>query len=241
MKPFTVYDVPQGSVEWKRLRSGIFTASRADDAFATTKKGDFTAERKNLRAELALARLTGQPKEDGYQSKVMLDGIKREASAIRAYENIHGALVRSCGFVRDNDAPIGCSPDGVIGDFEGLVQAKCPLQATHLATLMALRNAAAMPVTDLIRAHGRLHLGAIAAESLPQIRHELYVPGASWCDYFSYHADFPEKLRAITIRVTREDVDLVRHAHLVKAFLDEVDAEYEQIMEMAGLSVIKGE
>ena len=221
-KPFTVYDVPQGSVEWKRLRSGIFTASRADDAFATTKKGDFTAERKNLRSELALARLTGQPKEDGYQSRAMLDGMKREAAAIRAYENIHGVLVRSCGFVRDNDAPIGCSPDGVIGDFEGLVQAKCPLQATHLATLMALRL-----LTDPSR-----QTPVIPSEYWNQIRHELYVTGAAWCDYFSYHADFPEPLRAVTIRVTRDDVDLTAYAHQVRTFIDEVDAEYATILEL---------
>ena len=221
-KPFTVYDVPQGSVEWKRLRSGIFTASRADDAFATTKKGDFTAERKNLRSELALARLTGQPKEDGYQSRAMLDGMKREAAAIRAYENIHGVLVRSCGFVRDNDAPIGCSPDGVIGDFEGLVQAKCPLQATHLATLMALRL-----LTDPSR-----QTPVIPSEYWNQIRHELYVTGAAWGDYFSYHADFPEPLRAVTIRVTRDDVDLTAYAHQVRTFIDEVDAEYATILEL---------
>ena len=231
-KPFTVYTVPQGSVEWKQLRAGMFTASRADDAFATTKKGDFTAERKNLRSELALARLTGKPKEEGYQSKAMRDGMAREAGAIRAYENIHGVIVRSCGFVRDNDAPIGCSPDGVIGDFEGLVQAKCPLQATHLASLQMMRRSRSEEVVTVRGNLFRTTTLVVPDEYLWQICHELYVTGASWCDYFSYHADFPEPLRAVTIRVTREDVDLAEYAHQVRTFLDEVDAEHALILEL---------
>ena len=231
-KPFTVYTMPQGSAEWKAARAGVFTASRAGEAFATTQKGAFTAKRKDLRTELVLARFTGKPKEDGYQSKAMLDGMKREASALRAYENIHGVIVRTCGFVKDNDVPIGCSPDGVLGDFEGLVQAKCPLQATHLATLVALRRIHDMEITDAMRVDGRLHLGAIDPDYLHQIRHELYVTGASWCDYFSYHADFPEPLRAVTIRVTREDADLATYAWMVQTFLDEVEAESQELARM---------
>lgn len=232
-KPFTVFNMAQGSPEWLAARSGVFTASRADDAFAKTQKGAWTAKRKDYRSELAVARLTGKPKEAKPASFVMKDGLRREAGALRDYENIHGVVVRSCGFVLDNDAPIGCSPDGVIGDFEGLVQVKCPMQATHLATLLAVREAhKAASNPEILTSLETLLVRCIPSEYRHQIAHELFVTGADWCDYFSHHDDFPDKLRAVTIRVSRSDIAPEHHATQVMEFLAEVDAECEQIAEL---------
>ncbi|NBR87829.1 MAG: hypothetical protein EB141_06180 [Verrucomicrobia bacterium] len=223
-KPFSVVNCEQRSDAWRQSRAGVFTASKAHDAFWKTQKGEYRAERRNYRTQLVLERVTGKPTEDGYQSKAMLDGIKREALALRQYENIHGVLVRSVGFVLDNEIPVGCSPDGMIGDFEGLVQAKCPMQATHFATVASHRAA-----QSTIAGEVGLVRGCIAPEYLAQIRHELFVTGAAWCDYFSFHPDFPEPLRSVTIRVTREDAALEQYAQDVRTFLDEVEAECEKI------------
>ena len=223
-KPFTIIDHPQGSDEWKQARCGVFTASRAYDAFRKTAKGDWRAERKDYRTELVLGRLTGKPKPDGYQSKEMLDGSRRESDARNVYDAIHGVTTYSVGFVLDNEAPIGCSPDAVIGDFEGLVQIKCPKAATHLQTLRAFGPKGAGDAHD--------ETTAIPEEYFAQIRHELYVTGAAWCDYFSYDASFPESLRAVTIRVMAEDANLSEYARDVQAFLAEVEAESQQIAEM---------
>lgn len=221
-KPFTVMTMRQGSPEWLQARCGIFTASRAGEVFAKTQKGDWTAKRKDYRTELVLEHTTGKPTPDKFQSRDMLNGIEREARAIRAYENIHGIVTRSVGFVLDNEAPIGCSPDGVIGDFDGLVQAKCPKASTHLETLRVHR-------LWLERDKHGGPMQVLPKEYQDQVRHELYVTGAAWCDYFSYHPDFPLTLQAVTIRVTREDAALEDYARDVRAFLDEVNAECEQI------------
>ena len=216
MKPFTVLSMPQRSPEWLAAKCGIFSASMAHHAFWRTQKGEFRAERKNLKMRLVVEKTTGKPQEEKPKSRAMMDGEIREARSIRAYENIHGVLVRSVGFVLDNEAPIGCSPDGVIGDFEGLVQAKNPLQETHFQTLQAVRE-------------GKSALESVGLEYFTQIRHELYVTGAGWCDFFSHHHDFPERLRSVTIRVTREDANLSEYAKDVEVFMSEVEAECEKI------------
>lgn len=226
-KPFTVIECEQRSDAWRQARLGVFTASRAYDAFRKTVKGEWRAERTYYRTELVLERLTGRSAEDGYQSQAMINGIKREADAIRIYENVHGVMVRSVGFVLDNEIPIGCSPDGVIGDFEGLVQVKSPNPPTHLATLRTLRNA--QRHERIARAEDKLHMAAVAPEYLAQVRHELYVTGALWCDYVSYHPDFPAHLQLVTIRVTAADANVVDYSQDVRVFLQEVEQECEQI------------
>src|SRR3990167_8650327 len=183
-RPFTVIACDQRSPQWLAARWGRLTGSRAADAFRTTKTGAWSAERKNLKMQLVLERLTGQPQErhvGGYQVR---DGIAREPAARFAYECTMGAIVRQCGFVSDTELPIGCSPDGVLEAFEGLVSIKCGIAATHLANLMnviALRKANAA----LARPDG-LPIGesmVFPVDHLFQIRPDLYCPGAAWCDY----------------------------------------------------------
>ena len=225
-RPFTVIDCDQRSDQWKAARIGRLTGSVAAEAFATTQKGAWSADRKNLRTRLVLERLTNQPQErpvGGYQVR---DGIAREPMARYKYECLTGAVVRQCGFVSDNEIPIGCSPDGVLGDFEGLVSIKSPIAATHLATLTVYRQ------QQKAETPGPASL-VVPIEYLHQIRHELYCTGASWCDYISFHPAFPASLQLVIVRVARTDVDLAAYEGLVRDFLAEVDAEYVKVMEMA--------
>lgn len=234
-KPFTVLDCEQRSEAWYAARAGIFTASAAGEAFGKTVKGEWRADRKDLRTRLVLERITGKPQDDKFNDRkprIVKDGEDREPQAIRLYENITGHVVKSCGFVLDNELPIGCSPDGVIGDFEGLIQAKCPKAATHLATIQNVRtlqeSANAIPEKRPMGTH-RIAFLCLPPEYLHQVCHELYVTGAQWCDYLSYHPDFPKTLQLITIRVLASDVDLARHAEEVRVFLSEVEAECDKI------------
>lgn len=225
-KPFTIINCAQRSPEWMAARLGRLTGSKAADAFATTKTGAYTAYRKNLLVQLVLERLTGRSAEKPVTGPQVRDGIAREPFARFHYEQVTGQLVREVGFCADNEAPIGCSPDGVIGDFEGLVSIKCPLAATHLASLTAFR---AIPATDLETVVAKARLSVVPSDYLMQIRHELYVTGASWCDYVSYDASFPVGLQSVIVRVLREDVDLVAYARDVQAFLAEVDADVARV------------
>lgn len=231
-KPFTVIACDQRSPEWMAARLGRLTGSKAADAFSTTKAGAFTAERKNLRTQLVLERLTGKSAErpvSGYQVR---DGIAREPHARFHYECVTGQVVREVGFCADNEIPVGCSPDGVIGDFDGLVSLKSPLAATHLNSLQALRayreglNDLNVELAMLVH---KSHTAIVPSDYLMQIRHELYVTGASWCDYVSYDGSFPVGLQSVTVRVSRADMDLAAYERDVQTFLAEVDAEYVKV------------
>ena len=237
MKPFTVHHCDQKSPEWLAARCGRLTGSRAADAFTKTKTNPkWTADRKNLRTTLTLERLTGQPQErkaGGYQIR---DGETREPHARRFYEVTTGMVVRECGFISDNEIPIGCSPDGYIGDFEGLVSIKCPLAATHLETLTRLHEwtqAQQLPAEQIAAMTLKAHTLIIPEEYRWQIQHELYVTGAAWCDYLSYDASFPEALRSVVVRVLRTDFDWSEYQTLVQEFLAEVDAEVEKVLGLA--------
>ncbi len=235
-RPFTVHDCDQKSEAWLKLRAGVLTGSRAALAFSKTLAGKWRADRKNLAMQLTLERVTGQPQErkaGGYQIR---DGEFREPHARRFYEVSTGMVVRECGFISDNELPIGCSPDGYIGDFEGLVSIKCPLAATHLDSLQKLHEWHAMqalPVDQIAALTMKAHTLIIPEEYRWQIQHEMYVTGATWCDYLSYDASFPVKLRSVVIRVLRTDFDWDAYQSLVQEFLAEVDAEVEKVLGLA--------
>lgn len=218
-RPFTVLDCDQRSEEWKRAKVGVFSASMARHAFWKTYKGDWRSERRHLKMRLALERVSGQSLDDGQSSYAMRDGIRREPRALRLYENIHGVMLRSCGFVLDNDAPVGCSPDGVVGDFEGLVQVKCPKTANHLETLFKSREKTAW--TDIV-----------PEEYHDQLRHELYVTGAAWLDFFSVDEQCPPALSNVCVRVLRGDANLTDYAHQVRDFLTEIEQECDRLQRL---------
>ena len=61
----------------------------------------------------------------------MRRGCAREADGRDAYEAATGEIVQAVGFLRHETLPIGCSPDGIVGDFEGGLEVKCPKFTTH--------------------------------------------------------------------------------------------------------------
>lgn len=200
---FTIIDAPQRSPEWFAARAGRLTASCAKDMLATIKSGE-AAARRDLRVRLVVERLTGLPDENGYINDAMQWGIDHEAAARRAHEALTGEVAREVGFVQHVAHMAGASPDGVVGDFEGLVELKCPKSATHFAYLRG---------------------GTLPAEHVAQITHQLWITSAQWCDFLSFDPRFPDTLQTFLVRVKREDVDIDGYAEKAKAFLAEVDRE----------------
>src|SRR6476620_6796433 len=97
---------------------------------ATIKTGE-AAARRDLRTQLVVERLTGQPQEDSFLNAAMQWGIDHEADAFAAYEAHSGNLVRRTGFLMHTSLMVGCSLDGDVEDFAGIVEIKCPKSATH--------------------------------------------------------------------------------------------------------------
>jgi putative phage-type endonuclease len=201
---FTVIEAEQRSAEWFIARAGLLTGSRAADMLATIKSGE-AAARRDYRMQLVCERLTGQPQEDGFVNAAMQRGIDLEPRAFAAYEALTGAMAVRTGFLLSSLHMAGCSLDGHVENFTGIVEIKCPKSATHLKYWRGP--------------------GKAPDDYIPQITHNLWITGAEWCDFLSFDDRFPEELQTFLVRVMRSDVDIDGYEKKALAFLAEVEAE----------------
>ena len=200
----------QRSDEWRLARAGRFTASRAADAFATTKSGEAAAAR-DYRMQLAVERITGEPQDMDYVSKDMQRGIDLEPYAIQAYEGVTGRLVRRVGFVLLDGAMVGASPDGLVEDGAGVVEIKCPKSTTHT---------------------GYLREGTFPPEYVPQGKHLIRVTGAQWCDFVSFDDRMPVGLQIMIARMTMTPGEVSAYDLRVIKFMESVDNLVDQLIRL---------
>lgn len=215
-RAFTVIDADQRSVEWFAARCGRLTGSAAAAMFAKGRGNDEAAARRDLRIRLAIERLTGVPQDDDYQNADMRRGIELEPEAFGAYEAVAGELLERTGFLSHNTQLIGCSLDGHVGDFDGIVELKAPRSANHVRYWKT---------------------GGVPAEHKWQIIHNLYVSGAQWCDFVSWDPRLPEPLRLFRARVYRSEPEMESYGLMVASFLTEVEKEIEGIRALMPVAV----
>jgi predicted phage-related endonuclease len=212
---FTIVDAPQRSDDWFRARLGRLTGSRACDMVAQIKSGE-AAARRDLRTQLVVERITHQLQENGFVNWDMVRGIELEDEARAAYEAKTGYLVRQTGFLSHDELMAGCSLDGDVDEFTGIVELKAPRSATHLSYW---------------------RLNAIPVTYRPQLLHNLWISGAQWVDFCSYDPRFPEALQLFTARLERNDFEVMAYERTVRAFLDSVDAEYAAVLGLMAAAV----
>ena len=176
---------------------------------ATIKSGE-AAARRDYRMQLVCERLTGQPQEDGFVSSAMQRGIDLEPAALAAYESLTGSVVVRTGFLAHRTHQAGCSLDGSVDDFQGIVEVKCPKSATHLRYL---------------------NEGVLPREYIPQVTHNAWISSAEWVDFLSYDDRFPAELQVFYIRVLAKDLDIAGYEKSALAFLDEVNNSVNAIRE----------
>jgi hypothetical protein len=164
-----------------------------------------------------LEQVTGKPQEPSFVSPAMTTGIEREDAAFAAFESLTGNLAVRTGFLAHNTLMAGCSLDGHMGDFETLLSIKCRQPAGHL---------------DFIKS------GTIPASAMAQIRHELWMTGASSHEYFSWNPDFPPSLQSRFVTVKRADADIPAYEDAALAFLDEVQNEVLTICTLSDLTTV---
>ena len=131
---FTIINCEQRSDEWRAARVGRLTGSRAPHMMAKIKSGE-AAARRNLRVGMALERITNRPYERFFTARVTQTGIETEPQALATYEVRSGDIVERTGFLSLDGVMMGCSLDGHVNNFEGIVEAKCPESATHYGYL----------------------------------------------------------------------------------------------------------
>lgn len=213
---FTVIDAEQRSPDWFTARLGRLTGSRAGDMLATIKTGE-SAARRDLRMQLVCERLTKTLQEDPFINAAMQRGIDLEPAAFAAYEALTGQMALRSGFLAHDTQLAGCSLDGHVGAFAGILEVKCPKSATHLRYLKG---------------------GAVPSDYLPQITHNLWVTGAQWCDFLSFDDRFPVPLQTFLVRVERAAVDLKAYEQKALAFLAEVEVEVTSLATMANIGSV---
>lgn len=204
---FTVIKHEQRSPAWFLARSGRLTGSRACDMLAKIKSGE-AAARRDYRLQLAVERLTGAPQEGGFVNADMQRGIDMEATAFAAYEAATGEMVRRTGFICADDHMIGCSLDGDIENFAGIIELKVPKSTTHISYFKS---------------------GGMPSAYLPQVQHNLWVTGAEWCDFASFDDRLPKALQLFRVRVHAKDLDMAAYEAEAMKFLAEVDAEVKAL------------
>jgi len=208
---FHIVEYEQRSTAWFLARAGRLTGSRAADMLAKIKTGE-AAARRDYRLQLAVERLTGAPQENGFVNADMQRGIDLEATAFSAYEAATGEMVRRTGFICADEHMIGCSLDGDVSSFAGIIELKVPKSTTHI---------------------GYFKSGGIPANHLPQVQHNLWVTGAEWCDFASFDDRLPKPLQLFKVRVYAKDLDMAGYATEAMKFLAEVEAE------VAALTILK--
>jgi putative phage-type endonuclease len=205
---FIIHDAEQRSPEWFHARAGRLTGSRAADMLATIKSGE-AAARRDYRMQLVCERLTGQPQEDGFINAAMQRGIDLEPAAFAAYEALTGSVAVRTGFLAHASHLAGCSLDGHVDGFTGIVEIKCPKSATHLKYWRGKSEA--------------------PSDYLPQITHNLWITGAQWCDFLSYDDRFPAELQTFLVRVKASDLDITAYEAAALRFLAEVETDVNAI------------
>ena len=206
---FSEHSAPQGTPEWLAARIGRLTGSRAVDMLASIKSGE-AAARRDYRYQLATERLTGVPQNGCYVNADMQWGTEQEPFARMAYEVATGNLVRQSGFLAHNAYMAGCSLDGDINDFEGILEIKCPKSATHI---------------------GYLDDDRVPARYLSQITHNLWITCAKWCDFVSFDPRMPDGLQLFIVRHHADNDAMRDYEDMALAFLAETEELTKRLTE----------
>jgi hypothetical protein len=209
---FKIIEADQRSEAWLVARAGRVTGSVAADMVTKIKSGDYSAARRDLRIKLAVEQLTGVSEEtpDECLGKDVKRGIEIEPQIADASQDDQGVIFERTGFLQMDGFMAGCSLDGHVNDFEGIVEFKSPRPATHLAYIEARK---------------------VPAEYVAQITHNMWVTGAKWCDFTSY-ARFPDDLSHLSffrIRVQRDEAVIKAYESEVIRFLAEVKIKAQEL------------
>lgn len=207
---FTIIDCEQRSDQWRAARVGRLTGSRAPHMMARIKSGE-AAARRNLRVGMGLERITQKPYERFFSTRVTQQGVDTEPMALSMYEARSGNIVERTGFLSCGGIMVGCSLDGHVNNFEGVVEAKCPESATH---------------------YGYLKTRVIPEDYRWQCIHNMWVANAQWVDFISYDPSFPTDLQYLCVRLERNESEINTYAECAHRFLAEVVVEVNEIQKL---------
>lgn len=158
----------QRSDEWFDARKGYLTASQFGAWLAKAGK---TAESARATAMCrVLAEAAGYPDPPPFENEDMRWGTAWEPTARKVFEQVTGHEVTEVGFCQSRDGLFGCSPDGLITNYQAGLEIKCPRASKVL----------------------RWHLdGVLPTEYRDQVLGSMAVTGAKSWHFFGYHPALP--------------------------------------------------
>lgn len=210
MHEFIEIEAPQRSPEWYAARAGRLTGSHAYAVLSQGKAGKESIQRRDYRLQLIAERIAGSSQESTFWTAEMQRGADLEPIAFGAYEAQYGSMVNKTGFLQHTKHMAGCSLDGDINNFSGIVELKCPKMATHLAYLN--------------------NPPSLYDDYSAQVRHNLWITGAAFCDLISFDNRVPGLIQLCRLRIERRDADIAGYEREALKFLTEVDEQHARIM-----------
>jgi hypothetical protein len=195
-----IFDVEQGTPEWRAARCGIPTSSEFHTVMAKGKDGGTSVTRRKYLLSLAGEILTGEPMET-YSNAHMERGRVMEDEARDLYAFVRDADIRRVGFIRNGKK--GASPDSLVGS-EGGLEIKTALPHIQIERLLR---------------------GDLPSEHKAQVQGNIWLAERDWWDFCSY---WP-KLPLLTVRVFRDDIYIKNMAGEIDRFNDELEAMVENI------------
>jgi hypothetical protein len=181
----------QGSPEWYQARLGVPSASNFSKLITATGKPSTSAE--GYINQLIAESVTGE-RADFYTNAHMERGTLLEPEARAYYEFMRDLETAEVGFCLHDTIRAGCSPDALVGP--GGLEIKCPSGAVHVSYLRS---------------------GGLPAAYKQQVMGCMWITGADWWDFLSYHPDMPSLL----LRVERD-----------QKYIDLLAAEVEKAAEL---------
>lgn len=185
-----IHDVEQGSVAWFAARLGIPTASEFSRLVTGT--GLPSTSLPKYARELAAEVFAGKTL-DAFDGNSWMDrGKEMEEEALNAFSFIHDVELKRVGFITNDEATAGCSPDALIGDDGGL-EIKALKAESHLEIVTYYKKNGIAP-----------------PKYKPQVQGSMFITSRkSWTQLF-YHPDLPPL-------IIKNVPDLVFHTALAKA------------------------
>lgn len=170
----------QGTEDWLNARCGTPTASNFSKILTNTLKKSTTRE--SYLNQLIAEKITGEP-QLLFKTAAMERGNELEPQAKAYYEFTYDVDVVETGLLLHDELQAGGSPDGLIFDGDEIIgglEIKCPLGSTHIENLRKQK---------------------VPSQYMPQIQGCLWVTGAKWWDFMSFHP----KIEPMVIRVYRNE------------------------------------
>lgn len=195
-------DIEQGSVQWLRLHLGIPTASNFGEFMTTDfecRKGDMP---KTFLYKKIAEKMTNAPLPS-FNSRATEHGQVFEEEARDFFSLTTGLDVEQVGFITADNGRCGCSPDGLIGEDDGL-ELKCPNAETHLKYLDGKK---------------------VPNDYVQQVHGSLYVTGRKSWHFMSY---FPE-LPPLIVKVERDESIMSKIQACLAKFYADFDATLNRL------------